>query len=186
MNVEDVFVQSGVPTVTFVAPQSYRDMKIAIRTPGRCVVVEGPSGIGKTSCVTKILSELSLLDRVRFLAARRPKHRSEIESLHTHDDIGIVVVDDFHVLGDTTKKNLADMMKLLADTGDEYNKIILIGINKAGERLVEFGADLALRIEIFKLGGEPYRKDIGTYSKGREGTKCYLHSAGPSISGKSR
>lgn len=47
--VEEVFKVSGVPTYTFVEPSEYNKLLVALRTPGRGVVVEGPSGIGKTS-----------------------------------------------------------------------------------------------------------------------------------------
>jgi len=55
---EEVFKLSGVPTHTFVEPPQYLAVKVAIRTPGRSVVLEGPSGIGKTSTVTRIIEEL--------------------------------------------------------------------------------------------------------------------------------
>lgn len=46
---EDVFRLPGVPTRTFVEPARYSAIKAAIRTPARCVILEGPSGIGKTT-----------------------------------------------------------------------------------------------------------------------------------------
>jgi hypothetical protein len=42
---EDVFKRSGLPTFTLVQPAEYEHLKVALRTPGRGVVVEGPSGI---------------------------------------------------------------------------------------------------------------------------------------------
>ncbi len=46
---EEVFRLSGVPTITFVEPVGYSGIKVSIRTKGRCIVLEGPSGIGKTT-----------------------------------------------------------------------------------------------------------------------------------------
>lgn len=40
---EEVFRLSGMPTYTFVEPTRYREIKVAVRTPGRCIVLEGPS-----------------------------------------------------------------------------------------------------------------------------------------------
>lgn len=54
---EEVFRLSGMPTYTFVEPMRYEEIKVAVRTPGRCIVVEGPSGIGKTTTITKGSSE---------------------------------------------------------------------------------------------------------------------------------
>jgi len=55
---EEVFRLSGVPTITFVQPERYHEIKVSVRTPGRCMVLEGPSGIGKTTTVTRVLTEL--------------------------------------------------------------------------------------------------------------------------------
>ncbi len=38
-------------THTFVEPVEYRDLLLNLRTPGRGLVIEGPSGIGKTTAV---------------------------------------------------------------------------------------------------------------------------------------
>jgi hypothetical protein len=129
-------------------------MKVAIRTPGRCVVVEGPSGIGKTTSVTRILEELNLSD-VTFLSARRPSDVEYIAALPDLGRLGLVIVDDFHRLTDEIKARISDFMKLLADEGEEHSKLILIGINKAGDRLVQHGADVGLRIDVFKLEQNP-------------------------------
>jgi hypothetical protein len=153
--VEEVFKVSGVPTYTFVQPPRYAHMKVAIRTPGRCVVIEGPSGIGKTSSVMQILDELKLADEVTFLTSRDPKHVEYIEALPDLGDIGVVIVDDFHRLNDAVKGRITDFMKVLADRGDEKSKLILIGINKAGDRLVQYGSDVGLRIDVFKLEQNP-------------------------------
>ncbi|TAZ57812.1 TIR domain-containing protein [Rhizobium ruizarguesonis] len=153
--VEEVFKVSGVPTYTFVQPTRYAQMKVAIRTPGRCVVVEGPSGIGKTSSVAQILDELKLADSVTLLRTREPKDVAYIEALPELGDIGVVIVDDFHRLDDKVKARITDFMKLLADRGDPKSKLILIGINKAGDRLVQYGSDVGLRIDVFKLEQNP-------------------------------
>ena len=54
----DVFKLSGVPDLTFVEPLEFTRLVVALRTPGRGVVIEGPSGIGKTSAVTKALDRI--------------------------------------------------------------------------------------------------------------------------------
>ncbi len=152
---EEVFRLSGVPTVTFVEPQRYEEIKVSVRTPGRCLVVEGPSGIGKTTTITKVLSELEIIDAVTSLSARRPADVELIDALPEMGDIGTVIVDDFHRLGDNTKAKLSDFMKVLADSGDNASKLILIGINKAGHQLVKFAHDLGLRIDVFRLEANP-------------------------------
>src|SRR5437867_12091115 len=134
-NLEDVFKRSGVPTYTFVQPINYTDLKVSIRTPGRCCVVEGPSGVGKTSSITKILEELGLVNKAITLSGRKPADRDFIEQLSTMGDLGVVIIDDFHRLPNETKQSIADFMKVLADEGREESKLVLLGINKAGDHV---------------------------------------------------
>jgi alpha-D-ribose 1-methylphosphonate 5-triphosphate synthase subunit PhnL len=70
-NLEEVFRLSGVPTYTFVQPDRYDEIKVSVRTPGRCLVLEGPSGIGKTTTVTKVLADLGMSEHVIPLSARK-------------------------------------------------------------------------------------------------------------------
>lgn len=163
---EEVFKLSGVPTVTFVEPTNYQAMKVSIRTPGRCSVIEGPSGIGKTSSVTKILQELELEGKALQLSGRKPGDIPLIEALPTLGDVGIVIIDDFHRLPTDTKARLADYMKVLADEEHENSKLIVIGINKAGDHLVTFGHDIGLRLDVFRMETNPDNKIDELISKG--------------------
>lgn len=58
--VEDVFKTSGIPTYTFVQPAEYTRLLVALRTPGRGVIIEGPSGNWKTTCIMQAIHELKL------------------------------------------------------------------------------------------------------------------------------
>ena len=159
---EEVFRLSGIPTHTFVEPTRYQEIKVAIRTPGRCIVMEGPSGIGKTTTVTKILHELSsggfISGSFTTLSARHPNDIEYIQALPDMVDVGTVIIDDFHRLDDATKARLADRMKVLADSESRTSKLILIGINKAGQQLVKFSHDLGLRVDLFRLESNPAEK----------------------------
>ena len=59
-------------------------------------------------------------------------------------------------------------MKVLADTEDKGTKLILIGINKAGQQLINFGADVGLRIDIFRLEANSPEKILELVAKGEE------------------
>lgn len=146
-HLEEVFKRSGVPTYTFVAPREYEHLKVALRSPGRGLVVEGPSGIGKTTAVITAIDELGLGRRAQKLSARVPADREIIAGLPSIGDAGIVIIDDFHRLDDGIKQAIADYMKDLADREDQKTKVVLIGINKAGDALVSFATDLNNRIE---------------------------------------
>lgn len=158
LRLEEVFKTSGIPTHTFVKPLEYSSLLVALRTPGRGVVIEGPSGIGKTTSVTRALEELRLADRVSRLSARRPDDLALIRELPAIKGIGMVIIDDFHKLDDASKIAIADLMKVLADEETPEQKIVILGINKAGESLVRFAADLNNRLEIIELEANPREK----------------------------
>jgi hypothetical protein len=152
---EDVFKNSGVPTHTFVHPIRYADILLSLRTPGRCLVIEGPSGIGKTTAIENALKEVGLGDSVTKLSARRSSDVEYIQFLPEVDSVGTVIVDDFHKLNLETQEILADYLKVLADNEDEKSKIIILGINRAGDSLIGFAADLVNRIDIVGFETEP-------------------------------
>ena len=144
---EDVFKRSGLPTYTFIEPAEYNHLKVALRTPGRGVVVEGPSGIGKTTAVRKAATEIGLDHLAQMLSGRNARDREMIAELPATGNAGIVIIDDFHRLDEDTKHLIADYLKQLADSEDVGTKIVLIGINKAGDSLVNFAPDLNNRID---------------------------------------
>src|SRR6266699_1498537 len=92
---EEVFKTSGIPTYTFVKPLEYSSLLVALRTPGRGVVIEGPSGIGKTTAVTRALGELGIANSVTKLSARRRDDLDVIKELSVMKSFGTVLVDDF-------------------------------------------------------------------------------------------
>lgn len=154
---EDVFKLSGVPTVTFVKPPEYSRLKVALRTKGRGVVIEGPSGIGKTSSVKKALEELGngLGGSILELSARRQKDLEDIQRVARQEASGLVIIDDFHRLDAITKNMIADYLKILSDEENEDTKIVVIGINEAGKSLVLAASDVGSRIEVIKFEKNP-------------------------------
>jgi serine kinase of HPr protein (carbohydrate metabolism regulator) len=137
---EEVFKLSGVPDVTFVEPVEFERLLVALRTQGRGVVIEGSSGIGKTSAVAKAIDRLSddLGTSTLSLSARRQDDRELIAELPNIRDAGVVIIDDFHRLEAALRLEIADYLKLLADEEREDTNIIVIGINRAGESLLSF------------------------------------------------
>lgn len=154
---EEVFKTSGIPTHTFVEPKKYPEILLSLRTPGRCLVVEGPSGIGKTTAIENAL-EVGISAKATKLSARIPADIEYIKLLPETPRAGIVLVDDFHRLPRDTQSALADYLKVLADKEDKTTKIIVLGINRAGDSLINFAPDLINRIDIVRFETEPDEK----------------------------
>jgi hypothetical protein len=146
----------------------YHHILLSLRTPGRSLVIEGPSGIGKTTAVEKALNELGIGRDVMKLSARRQEDVEYIKILPETRDVGTVIVDDFHKLDPLTQKALADYLKVLADGEDRKSKIIILGINRAGDNLIHFAADLVNRIDILRFETEPDEKIEEVINKGSQ------------------
>ena len=158
LHLHDVFVLQGVPKYTFVEPAEYLGLIVALKTPGRCIVIEGPSGIGKTTAALKAVTNAGIVDNVLTLSARKKEDLETIAELPSLLPLGVVLIDDFHRLEDDVKRSIADLMKTLADEGATDSKLIILGITNAGASLISFGKDLANRIEIIRLEANPEDK----------------------------
>jgi hypothetical protein len=174
---EDVFKRSGLPTYTFVEPAEYNHLKIALRTPGRGVVVEGPSGIGKTTAVRRAAADVGLGARAQMLSGRNRHDQELIAEIPNMTNTGVVVIDDFHRLDDSTKHAIADYLKELADQEASGTKVVLIGINRAGDSLVHFAADLNNRIDTIHFEVNDTAKVRELISKGEEALNIQIACA---------
>jgi type I restriction enzyme M protein len=151
----DVFVQSGVPQITFVKIEDFELLRLSLEEPGRGVVIEGPSGIGKTTAVQMAIAEIHKQKvnstELLILSARNKEDHEKIQTLVEWHK-GTVIIDDFHKLNPILREELSDYLKYLADTKPLSKKLVIVGIPQTGSRLVEMAHDIATRIEVFKLG----------------------------------
>jgi len=175
---QDVFVLSGVPKHTFVQPIEYTRLLVALRTPGRSVVVEGPSGIGKTTAVVNAIADAGITNNVVPLSARKKEDVDFIRDLPSQLPIGTVLIDDFHRLDDDTKRDIADLMKTLADESATHSKLVVLGITNAGQSLILFGKDLANRIEVIPFEANPQHKIEELIGKGEAALNVSINVSG--------
>jgi hypothetical protein len=133
------------------------------------LVVEGPSGIGKTTATRHAiaatlgadLETLTFSGRVRWLMSKSPDDVAALTSVLDagHAALrGHLVIDDFHRLPWPHQRRVADLIKLLADGGKRAAKVVVIGINPVGSSLVHSFPDLAGRFTVVALGKQPDAK----------------------------
>jgi hypothetical protein len=173
---EEVFKTSGVPTYTFVEPVEYDRLIVGLRTPGRGLVIEGPSGIGKTTSVVKALERLGIAEGTLKLSARKAEDRALISELPAMQRIGTVLIDDFHRLPDDVKRAIADYLKTLADEETPDCKLVVVGINKAGDSLVRFAADLNNRIDTIRFETNPEERVEELVRKGEQALNIHINT----------
>lgn len=171
---EEVFKLSGVPTYTFVKPMEYRKLLVAMRTPGRGLIIEGPSGIGKTSAVSSALDELGIEQKALTLSARKKDDRDLIAELPTMRDTGTVIIDDFHRLNEPVQRSIADFLKTLADEERADTKMVLVGINRAGDTLVTLAPDLNNRVDTIRFEANPDERVEELIGKGEAALRVSL------------
>ena len=154
--VSDIFVTSGFPEFTFVPPVVYPRLVNALTQRAGGVVVEGPSGIGKTVAVTRAVGEIGdALGSVTTLSARDPRHRDDIRHVAHEKPDGTWIIEDFHHLSNEDRVAFADAIKFLADQREPDCKVVLIGINNAGQSLLHGASDLLTRITVVQFERNP-------------------------------
>ena len=163
---QDVFKMGGVPTVTFVEPLEFPKIILNLRTAGRALIIEGPSGIGKTTAILKAVEGLGLGHKVVPLSARKKDDVEYISALPETKNFGIVLIDDFHKLPNDVRGAIADLVKILADEEAADSKLIILGINDAGRSLIQFAPDLVNRIDVIKFENSTDAKVLELIEKG--------------------
>ena len=140
---------------------------MALRQPGLSIVLEGPSGVGKTTLLQHAIEQdARWLGQPRTFTARDPADIAAIADLVSGDHQGIAAIDDFHRLPAHLQARVVDYLKLLADRGDRTRKLIIVGIPRTAQYLVRVSFDLANRIRVFRLGWAADRQVLGLIEQG--------------------
>ena len=148
----EVFVQKGLPTITFVESADFKYLKQDLRPEGRSIVIEGPSGIGKTSAIRRAKAALGpSISEPKYLSVRKEENREQLRTLESWHK-GTLIIDDFHCLDERLYRQIADYLKYLADadeTDSTPKKLIIIGIPHCGQTLIDMAPDLTTRISLY-------------------------------------
>jgi hypothetical protein len=174
--VTDVYTTVGFPEVTFVVPTAMPQLMNELRVRARVLIVEGPSGIGKSVATEYALKQLAASGKQtwpqRWL---RAKHRETdlqeilaLPRLRVEEIVGHLVIDDFQMLTPTDRTRIGDFAKAFADECRHDGKITLVGINRTRASLIDSVPDLATRAVSVALGRDSDDKVIDLISKGEQ------------------
>ena len=159
---EDVFKTVGLPPYTYVKPSYFGEVKSDVLSAGRHLLIEGPSGIGKTCVAFKIFEELGWLDGTEYalISCRDDGAEKRIAAFFSAAASGsapeprVLMVDDFHLLSKERRGEIGSALKRLSDrTFEQSNppKVILIGIPTAGDSLLADALDLGPRLGRYRF-----------------------------------
>lgn len=159
---EDVFKTVGLPPYTYVKPPYYGEVRADITQPGKHLLIEGPSGIGKTCIAFKVFEEVGWAqgDRFQYVSCRDNDADKNIRAFFDAAAAGgvpnpsLIVIDDFHLLTPGRRAEIGSSLKRLSDRAFEQAsppKAILIGIPTTGVSLLSEAYDLGPRLGTYVL-----------------------------------
>jgi hypothetical protein len=158
----EVYKTVGLPQYTYVKPSYYGEVRADIEQPGKHLLIEGPSGIGKTCIAYKVFEELGWrrASEYDYVSCRDYDVIERIESFFEVASRGelpvppVLVIDDFHLLPIGRRSEIGSQLKRLSDRAFEQKdppKAILIGIPTAGIPLLSQAYDLGPRLGSYRF-----------------------------------
>jgi len=158
----EVFKTVGLPPYTYVKPSYYGEVRADIEQPGKHLLIEGPSGIGKTCIVYKVFEDISWQKDINYEYVSCRDGDSEIRINAFFKAVGrgnrpnppVIVIDDFHLIVTQRRAEIGATLKRLSDRAFEQAeppKVILIGIPTTGLSLLSEAYDLGPRLGSYKF-----------------------------------
>ena len=158
----EVFKTVGLPPYTYVKPEHFGEVRADVEQPGKHLLIEGPSGIGKACVVFKVFEELSWKNgqEYSYVSARDIDSGAKVEEfLQVSRNAGmpsppLIVIDDFHLLPADLRAGVGAVLKRLSDRAFEQDsppKAILIGIPTTGSTLLAEAYDLGPRLGSYRF-----------------------------------
>lgn len=158
----EVFKTVGLPPYTYIKPSYYGEVRADIEQPGKHLLIEGPSGIGKTCVVFKVFEELGWQKDTdyKYISCRDSDAEKQINAFFevvgqgNRPEPPIIVVDDFHLVTTQERAGIGASLKRLSDRAFEQAsppKTILIGIPTTGLSLLSDAYDLGPRLGNYRF-----------------------------------
>ncbi|KYG01657.1 hypothetical protein BE21_56335 [Sorangium cellulosum] len=171
--IQSIFRLNGPPDITFVEPSQFPALQVELDTLGSGLIVEGPSRVGKSTAVRKVLALQRPARPQRWMDGKLPPSDFEavLDGVVRGEISGHLIVDDVHHLDDALKRQLAVRMKILADQERPQAKVTLIGINPIGSSLTDALPDLSGRFRIIRMDRQKDVKIAELIFKGEQAAK---------------
>ncbi len=158
----DVFKTVGLPPYTYIKPSYYGEVRTDIIQAGKHLLIEGPSGIGKTCVAFKVFEDLGMRQSVDYeYVSCRDENANDVVDRFFHSagdglstNTHLIVIDDFHLFSAHKRSQIGSMLKRMSDRAFEYAappKAILIGIPTTGVSLLSDAYDLGPRLGTYVL-----------------------------------
>jgi 3',5'-cyclic AMP phosphodiesterase CpdA len=169
----DIFSPSRWPEHTFVEPAQLPELRMRLSSRGEGLVVEGPSGVGKTTAVRQALRQINQEERTRWLDMDAAADRSVLDDLLRSElgSGGYLVIDNFHHLDSLRQREVAVLIKRLSDQNRRDAKVTLIGINPVSRTLIDTHPDIMGRYARIAMGRQPEAKLQELIHKGEAAAK---------------
>jgi hypothetical protein len=156
-SINEIFRIDGPPAFTFVEPPQFAEIRLALRTMGTGLIVEGPSKAGKSTAIRKVMDDLSvpLGDQIWWHGHRMPPlaefGRMLDRLVGASHDTWLFIEDVHRIANGRYRRELGSAMKVLADQSVRHAKITLIGNNPGGHSLLRWMPDLVGRVRVIRV-----------------------------------
>ena len=159
---KEVFQTVGLPKYTYIKPRHFGEIRSDIEQSGKHLLIEGPSGIGKSCVAYKVFEELSW-ESGRNYAAKSCREGDAFRYINEFLDkamqgdtglVRVLLADDFHILTESERSEIGSRLKMLSDRTFEQaetSKLILVGIPAAGASLLSNSKDLGPRLGSYRI-----------------------------------
>ena len=179
--IDRIFKTFGVPDLTCVKTDELDELEHELGIMGKGLVVEGPSGIGKSVAVDRALHRLG--KKAEYLRCKAEAHQAKISTLlkqqpETLD--GHWVLDDFQELDADTKRKVGAFMKAVGDAQNEIGspaargKITIIGISDTHQSLVGAVPDLSMRACRIRIQRQTRKTILEMIEKGERAANVHF------------
>lgn len=172
--IDEIFVRNGVPEDTYVEPEQAAEIKNWLTKGLRTLVLEGPTQIGKTTVVTKLLSE----SEPAANGGREPLKLTKLDAYSAADVSKLLaittkpmleehlLIENAHHLSDATLQEIVHFIRRIDPDSPKAAKVAILGISNVRSRIRKSHSDFVGRFEPVGMSRQPPAKVRELVTKG--------------------